>query len=114
MQPRANRSDDSVVWGPYVSYDDVARFEYGRLWWRIPEMRRRLLENWLDSRHPHRERFLEQRLQIEEVLASEESAVALDARLRLQGTTLRCVAREIPVVFGERALEGAMDGAPKR
>ena len=35
---------ESAVWGPYASYDDVARFEYGRRLWRLPEMRRRLLE----------------------------------------------------------------------
>jgi len=38
---------------------------------------------------------------IESVLASEESVLALDARLRQGGASLRCVAREIPVVFGE-------------
>ena len=64
-------------------------------------MRRRLVHDWLDSRQPHRERFLEQRALIEEVLGSEESVPALDARLRRRGTTLRCVAREIPAVFGQ-------------
>lgn len=92
---------ESAVWGgPYLCYDDVARFEYGRRFWRIPEMRRRLLAHWLDERHPGRERFLEHRQLIEAVLGSSESVSALDARLRRQGTTLRCVAREIPVVFG--------------
>ena len=64
-------------------------------------MRARLLANWLDERHPHRERFLEQRALIEEVLSSEETVPALNARLRQRGTTLRCVARDIPVVFGQ-------------
>ena len=91
---------ESVVWGPYASYDDVARFEYGRRFWRIPEMRRRLLAHWLDDRHPHRERFLKQRELIEEMLASEETVPALNARLHGLGTSLRCLAREIPVVFG--------------
>jgi hypothetical protein len=63
-------------------------------------MRRRLLANWLDQRHPHRERFLEQRALIEQVLGSDESVCVLDERLRQLGTSLRCVAREIPVVFG--------------
>ncbi len=92
---------ESAVWGPYASYDDVARFEYGRRFWRIPEMRRRLVAHWLDARHPHRERFLEQRALIEDVLGSDESVPALDARLRQAGMTLRCVAREIPPVFGQ-------------
>jgi hypothetical protein len=92
---------EAAVWGPYVSYDDVARFEYGRRFWRIPEMRLKLLNHWLDDRHPHRERFVEQRSLIEEVLASTETAGALDAKLRQRGTSLRSVAREIPAVFGQ-------------
>lgn len=92
---------EAAVWGPYASYDEVARFEYGRRFWRDAGMRQRLLEHWLDERHPHRERFLAQRELVEEVLASNESVPELDARLRRRGTTLRCVAREIPVVFGQ-------------
>ena len=45
--------------------------------------------------------FLEQRALIEDVLASDKSVPALDASLRQRGTTLRCIAREIPVVFGQ-------------
>jgi len=91
----------SDIWGPYASYDDVARFEYGRRFWRDPEMRRRLLAHWLDERHPHRQRFLDGRDLIEGVLASEEPLLELNARLLGLGTSLRCVAREIPVVFGQ-------------
>lgn len=101
MRDLATLAAESAVWGPYVSYDDVSRFEYGRRMWRLAEMRRRLIAHWLDERHPHRERFLQQRALIEEVLGSEESVPALDARLRGRGTTLRCVARDIPVVFGQ-------------
>jgi hypothetical protein len=101
MRDPAAIAAEAAVWGPYVSYDDVARFEYGRRLWRLPDMRRRLLAHWLDECHPHRERFLERRALIEEVLGSEESVAALDARLRQRGTTLRCVARDIPVVFGQ-------------
>jgi hypothetical protein len=93
-------ASEADVWGPYASYDDIARFEYGRRFWRIPEMRRRLLKHWLDARHPYRERFLEKRSLVEAVLASAESVPALDNRLREAGTSLRCVAREIPPVFG--------------
>ncbi len=100
MRDPAAIAAEAAVWGPYVSYDDVARFEYGRRLWRLPDMRRRLLAHWLDERHPHRERFLERRALIEEVLGSEESVPGLDARLQQRGTTLRCVARDIPVVFG--------------
>jgi hypothetical protein len=101
MRDDATLAAEAAVWGPYPSYDDVARLEYGRRLWRQPEMRRRLLAHWLDERHPHRERFLEQRELIESVLASEDSVPEVDARLRECGTSLRCVAREIPAVFGQ-------------
>ena len=101
MNDRSDFAAESAVWGPYASYDDVARFAYGRRFWRIPRLRHRLIQHWLDPRHPHRERFLEQRALLEEVLGSGESVPALDAILRRRGTTLRCVAREIPVVFGQ-------------
>ena len=63
-------------------------------------MRARLLAHSLDLRHPYRERFLRQRPLIENVLDSREGDAALHARLIAAGTSLRCVAREIPPVFG--------------
>jgi hypothetical protein len=69
--------------------------------WRLPAMRSRLLSHWTDPRHPYRDRFLEQRELIEEVLNSEATAEDVDRRLRTLGTSLRCVAREIPSVFGD-------------
>jgi hypothetical protein len=95
-----SRDEKAEVWGPYVNYDDVARFEYGRRFWRDPVMRERLLNHWLDERHPYRERFIERRELVESVLASTETEIELDARLRSMGSSLRCVAREIPPVFG--------------
>jgi hypothetical protein len=94
------KQEPADVWGPYVSYDDVARFEYGRRLWRQPAMRQRLLAHWLDERHPHRERFLERRLLVEDILLTDESPAALDRRLRQGGSSLRAAAREIPPVFG--------------
>jgi len=88
------------VWGPYPNYDDIARFEYGRRLWRMTDMRERLLRHWTDERHPYHHRFAEQRELIEEVLRSTESEEMLDSRLRERGTSLRCIAREIPPVFG--------------
>jgi hypothetical protein len=88
------------VWGPYPNYDDIARFEYGRRLWRLPAMRARLLRHWTDPRHPHHGRFIEQRELLEEVLASTASPEELDQLLRARGASLRCVAREIPAVFG--------------
>src|SRR5262245_26537834 len=101
MRDYSDIAAEAAVWGHYVSYDDVARFEYGRRFWRLEEMRQKLLAHGLDDRHPHRERFVEQRPIIEEVLASTENAAALDAKLRERGTSLRGVAREIPAVFGQ-------------
>ncbi|MEO7297574.1 MAG: hypothetical protein ABI042_03245 [Verrucomicrobiota bacterium] len=100
MSSLIDREKSNSVWGPYLNYDDVARFEYGRRMWCLPEMRARLLAHWLDARHPYRERFQEQRALIEEVLESSVSEVELDGNLRARGTSLRCVAREIPPVFG--------------
>ena len=91
---------DAEVWGPYANYDDVARFQYGRLLWRQPAMRARLLAHWLDERHPYRDRFLEQKALIVEVLGSDETPADLDLRLRRKSASLRSLAREIPPVFG--------------
>jgi hypothetical protein len=100
MSQQVEESDEAGVWGPYPNYDDIARFEYGRRLWKRAEMRARFLSHWLDERHPYRERFLDQRSLIEEVLNSTEAPAALDRRLRQRGSSLRCVAREIPPVFG--------------
>lgn len=98
MEKRAN--NNVSVWGDYPNYDDMARFEYGRRLWKLPEMRARLLAHWLDERHPHRERFLEQRAAIERLLESTKAEHEMDGELRQRGTSLRCIAREIPSVFG--------------
>ena len=63
-------------------------------------MKARLLAHWTDPRHPHCERFAERRTLLETVLSSTEPAALLDVRLRESETSLRCVAREIPPVFG--------------
>ena len=91
---------DASVWGPYPNYDDEARFEYGRRFWKTPEMRERLLAHWLDERHPYRRRFCEHRELVEEILASQDSVQELNRRLLERGTSLRAVVREIPPVFG--------------
>ncbi|MDW8307983.1 MAG: hypothetical protein RMK20_01265 [Verrucomicrobiales bacterium] len=92
--------ETTAIWGPYPNYDDIARFEYGRRLWKHPDMRARLLAHWLDPRHPYRERFLQHRAAIEWLLESTASERELDDALRRQGSSLRCLAREIPPVFG--------------
>jgi hypothetical protein len=72
----------------YVNYDDLARLEYGRLLWRNPQCRQRLLRHWLDPRHPYRERFLIHRAAVEQILSSTDENVP------------RALMREIPPVFG--------------
>ena len=98
MQVDAN--PEARVWGNYPNWDDIARFTYGRRMWRLPEMRARLLAHWMDDRHPYRDRFLADRALIEEVLSSVLEPQPLDEQLRRRRTSLRCVAREIPPVFG--------------
>ena len=100
MNDTVTQDTADVIWGPYPNYDDVARFEYGRRLWRSVEMRARFLRHWTDSRHPYRDRFQAQRGLIEEVLNSQDLPEQIDQRLRARGTSLRCVAREIPPVFG--------------
>jgi hypothetical protein len=84
----------------YPNYDDLARFEYGRMLWKVPRVRARLLAHWTDPRHPYAQRFSERRSRIEWLLTTDESEDALDARLRNDGTSLRAAIREIPPVFG--------------
>jgi len=98
MNAHANPPPDP--WGPYVNYDDVARLDYGRRMWRLPDMRRRLAAHWVDERHPHRERFLANRILVVEILTASESDADLDCRLRERGISLRAAVREIPPVFG--------------
>jgi hypothetical protein len=88
------------VWGPYPIYDDISRLVYGRRFWRDSLMRKRLLSHWQDERHPYRERFRVYRPLIEEALQSTLSDKELDLSFRQRNTSLRCVTREIPPVFG--------------
>lgn len=97
---QADADDFRSVWGDYPDWDAVARFVYGRRLWRLPDMRARLQAHWTDKRHPYRARFQAQRGLIEEVLASDMSDERLDNALRERQMSLRCVAREVPPVFG--------------
>ena len=86
---------------PYTNYDDLARLEYGRILWRNPQDREQLIRHWTDLRHPHRERFLQNRILVEKLLASRpEDDSILESELIQHGTSLRAAMREIPPVFG--------------
>ena len=88
--------------GPYAMLHDLARLEYGRLLWKRPRTKERLLRHWTDARHPYRDRFLEKwRPIVEEVLEADPGRdLALDASLKSRGLSLRVVVREIPPVIG--------------
>jgi hypothetical protein len=47
-----------IPWGKYPVYKDIARFEYGRLLWKNPSVRQRMLAHWSDSKHPYHHRCL--------------------------------------------------------
>jgi hypothetical protein len=81
---------------------DQARLEYGRLLWKRPSARARLLKHWEDPRHPYAERFTGpiRKLALMVLESSPAQDDELDAFFRTQGQSLRTVVREIPPVFG--------------
>lgn len=80
---------------------DGARLEYGRILWKNPGARARLIKHWTDPRHPHHQRFEENRERVETLLQSSPAEDdTLDEKLRREGLSLRVLAREIPPVFG--------------
>ena len=70
---------------------DEARLEYGRILWRKPHTRERLLRHWSDPRHPYSARFLnEWKPEVERLLESPAGHDdELDAGLRAHGLSLR-------------------------
>ncbi len=87
---------------PYFVPDDWARLQYGRMLWKRPATRNRLLRHWSDVRHPYRERFLNRYRPWVELIfeADPNHDDELDFRLREAGYSLRAITREIPPVFG--------------
>jgi hypothetical protein len=84
-----------------IHFQEYAKLEYGRLLWRVPEYRERLLRHWHDPRHPHAARFAEHEAEVSHLLESAKSSDAeLDAELRQRNLSLRVVVKEIPSVFG--------------
>ncbi len=84
-----------------IHMQEYAKLEYGRLLWRVPEFRERLLRHWTDPRHPHAARFAEHQADVRLILESPKgSDDQLDAELRQRNLSLRVVVKEIPSVFG--------------
>lgn len=84
-----------------IHFQEYAKLEYGRLLWRNPAFRERLLRHWRDPRHPHAERFAEYEAEVLRVLESPKGSDAeQDAQLRNRNLSLRVVVKEIPSVFG--------------
>ena len=84
-----------------IHVQEYAKLEYGRLLWRVPAYRDRLLRHWKDSRHPHAERFAKHEVEVARILESaDDSDAGLNAELLLRNSSLRVVIKEIPSVFG--------------
>ena len=84
-----------------IYLEEYAKLEYGRLLWRVPEYRERLLRHGRDPRHPHAERFAGYETDVRHILESRKgSDHELDAELRQRNLSLRVVVKEIPSVFG--------------
>jgi hypothetical protein len=84
-----------------IQLEEYAKLEYGRLLWRVPEFRERLLRHWSDPRHPHAGRFAGHEADVRHILESPKgSDHELDAELRQRNLSLRVVVKEIPSVFG--------------
>ena len=88
------------VWGKYPNYQDIARFEYGRMLWKSAPIRSRLLAHWVNPDHPYAARFLSKRSLVERILESPLPDDQLDRQLQAEGHSLRALMREIPPVFG--------------
>jgi hypothetical protein len=84
-----------------IHVEEYAKLEYGRLLWRVPAYRERLMRHWHDPRHPHAGRFAEHEVEVTCILESpKDSDHELDAELRRRNLSLRAVVKEIPSVFG--------------
>ena len=84
-----------------IYFEEYAKLEYGRLLWRVPDYRERLMRHWHDPRHPHAGRFAEHETEVTHILETpKDSDDELDAELRQRNSSLRAVVKEIPSVFG--------------
>ena len=82
----------------YLPLDDFARLEYGRMLWKNPRARSRLVAHWQDERHPYRARFARAK---DVIVALLSAPVAEFPKIVGQhNTSLRAAIRDIPPVFG--------------
>ncbi|HEY5792511.1 MAG TPA: hypothetical protein VIS74_04385 [Chthoniobacterales bacterium] len=94
----------------YFPPEDFARLDYGRLLWKAPAGRARLLAHWNDPRHPYRERFLRHRPLLESLLSC--ALDRLDDAAVEHGQSLRAAIREIPPVFGHFWADSLRENRP--
>jgi hypothetical protein len=76
--------------------EDDARLDYGRLLWKSPKGRRRLLYIWEHQDHPHRERFRQYRDLIVGLLECPDPKAYAAAH---KDWSLRMMVREIPAII---------------
>lgn len=78
-----------------IHVEEYAKLEYGRLLWRVPAYRERLLPHWYDPRHPHAGRFVEREAEVTRILESpKDSDAALDSELRRRNSNLRASSKK--------------------
>ena len=84
-----------------IHVEEYAKLEYGRLLWRVPAYRERLLATGTTRAIRTAGRFAEREAEVTRILESpKDSDAALDSELRRRNSSLRAVVKEIPSVFG--------------
>jgi hypothetical protein len=73
-----------------IHFQEYAKLEYGRMVWRVPAFRERLLRHWTDPRHPHAERFAQHETDVRHILESPKNSDAeLEPACRRQRNSVR-------------------------
>jgi len=92
----------SKHYDPFKVPEEWAKLEYGRMLWKKPEHRERLMNHWTDHRHPYRDRFLStyQAHVIRALDSDPANDEKLDEEFKKIGLSLRVIVKEIPPVFG--------------
>lgn len=83
-----------ITFGKHLNYQDV-----GRMLWKSPPLKQRLLVHCMHVDHPHAQRFRSRTSLVERILESICSDKVLDIALRDEVDCLLFVMREVPPVF---------------